>query len=161
MADELGYQSQSSQLTLAEGIAEYFSAYRSELATRELSTEACEFFRCHDTLHVIWGCDLSLENEIVVKIASFFGTDGGRKVWRGYSLPDSKEIYEEISASEILKMTLKSLIIVPQTLWRCMRMSKRWSWDNFEEYQNMPLVTLREQFGIRVPKHQTLAKLRV
>ncbi|MGI9327820.1 MAG: hypothetical protein ACR2PZ_21560 [Pseudomonadales bacterium] len=146
----LEYQNQSSQLTLREGHAEYCSAFEQFLKSRALSAEAKEFFRCHDIVHVVFGCDLSLDHEAVVKISSFFGTTAGLSVLSGYRLPESKEIYGEIGVVDVALTTMKSLILVPKTLWRCSRMHKRWPWSEFDDCLDRPLKDIREEFGINV-----------
>jgi len=146
----LEYQSQSSSLTLREGHAEYLSAFSDYLSRRTLSPEAEEFFRCHDIVHIAFGCDLSLQHEMVVKISSFFGTSGGSRVMRGYRLPESKEIYGTIGATDVVTTAAQSLVVVPRVLWRCSRMHKRWPWSDFDEYLDQPLGHIRNEFGIRV-----------
>lgn len=147
----LAYQQQDSPLTLGEGLAEYFAANNDHLRTRQLTAAADEFFRCHDVAHVVFGCDIVLADELVVKISSLFGTTEGLGVMRGYALPESKEIYEELTVVLIVTITLKALLLVPRTVWRCLRMTKPWPWAEFDAYLDMPLDQLRQEFGIRTP----------
>ena len=147
----LGFQQQDSQLTLAEGLAEYFATNAPQFNGRHFTSPATEFFRCHDTAHVVFGCDISLADELVVKISSVFGTSAGLGVMRGYALPESKEIYEELTLSLIVVTGIQAIVLVPRTIWRCLRMSKRWPWDDFDNYLDMPLSQLRQELAIRVP----------
>ncbi len=144
----LEYQRQRSQLTLREGLAEYFSVYDKFLSTRISSPEAKEFFRCHDVVHVVFGCGLSLDQEMAVKVSSVFGTTGGFRVLKGYALPESYEIYEEISIPDGIKIAAKTLFIVPKILWRCIRMAKRWPWAEFDQFFDHKLTDIRDQFRI-------------
>ena len=144
------YQKPYSQQTLSVGIEEYFAAHADYLSSRELSPEAVEFFRCHDTAHVVFGCGIALADEAVVKISSFFGTTGGKKVWHGYRLAESKEIYGEITLAEIAITAFKSLVVVPRTIFHCSQMKARWPWEEFDIYLDQPLVEIRAQFGIKV-----------
>jgi len=149
----LNYQYQSSQQTLQEGLAEYFAVHEQFLSRRNLSDAAAEFFRCHDAVHVLHGCDLSLDHEAVVKISSLLGTNGvqgGLSVMRGYRLAESKEIYGELGLSDIVATSLNSLWLAPRTIWRCFRMRKRWPWSEFDGYLEQPLVNIRNEFGILV-----------
>jgi len=93
----LAYQHADSLQTLAEGLQEYFAANAAHFDARSFTPAASEFFRCHDALHVVLGCDISLVDEMVVKITSLFGTTEGFRVLRGYALSESKEIYAELS----------------------------------------------------------------
>ena len=92
----LQYQRPDSDLTLAEGLHEYYASREGLVSGRGISEQAREFFRCHDAVHVVFGCSTALIDEAAVKLWSFFGTSGGLNVWRGYRLPESKEIYEQI-----------------------------------------------------------------
>jgi len=145
-----GYQYQDSSLTLAEGISEYYEVYAEYLKTRDLSSAGEEFFRCHDVVHVVFGCDVSLSDELVVKISSMFGTTAGVSVLKGYALPESKEVYEELKISEIFVTIFRSILLIPRTIWRCVHMSDRWHWGDFDEFMNIPLKQIREDFGVRV-----------
>lgn len=145
-----GYQQPNSELTLAEGLAEYFADNADHLDTRTYTAAAKEFFRCHDALHVVLGCDLSLVDEMVVKITSLFGTSEGLRVLRGYALPESKEIYQQLSLVLIIATTLRAVVVVPQTVWDCLRLIKRWPWDDFDAYLDEPLREIRAEFGIKV-----------
>ncbi len=68
----LEYQSPDTDLTLEEGLAEYYASRSDLVGGRGISSDAREFFRCHDAAHVVFGCTTSLLNEAIVKIWSFF-----------------------------------------------------------------------------------------
>ncbi|MFT7654608.1 MAG: hypothetical protein ACI9ON_001447 [Limisphaerales bacterium] len=93
---------------------------------------------------------LALDDEAVVKISSMLGTAGGMSVLKGYMLPESKEICGDLGISDILKTAANSLVLVPRTVWRCLRMAERWPWGDFDEYMDCPLHDIRQQFGIKV-----------
>ena len=67
---------------------------------------------------------------------------------RAYRLPESREIYQVLEWAEIARTALRSTLFVPRTLARCARMRRRWPWTEFEAYLPVPLVELREEFGI-------------
>ncbi|MGQ0510632.1 MAG: Coq4 family protein [Betaproteobacteria bacterium] len=146
----LDYQHPRSRLTLAEGLAEYFAAYPGLAGGRDSSPQAQEFFRCHDTAHVVFGCGIALDDELVVKIASLFGTTAGFSVLKGYRLHESLEVYGKLRVADVLRSTVRSFAIVPRTFLRCRRQARRWPWLEFEPYLAVPLCDIREAFGIRV-----------
>ena len=43
-------------LTLEEGLREYYASRKDLVGGRGISPAAREFFRCHDTAHVVFGC---------------------------------------------------------------------------------------------------------
>jgi ubiquinone biosynthesis protein Coq4 len=148
----LDYQSQLSSQTLAQGVAEYYAAHPELDSVRGMSPEAQRFFRCHDVAHVVFGCGIDLHDEAVVKLSSIFGTTAGFGVLRGYSLHESRQIYEQLSLRESLRTVAQACFIVPRTLLRCTRQRARWPWDGFESFLETPLRRIREQFGITVAR---------
>jgi hypothetical protein len=148
----LGYEIQESPQTLAEGVAEYYAAHPGLSAARDMSPEARQFFRCHDVAHVVFGCGIGLDDEAVVKLSSIFGTTAGFGVLRGYSLHESRQIYEQLPLRESLRTIAHAVVVVPRTLFRCLRQRARWPWSDFEPLLTTPLRELRRQFGITVAR---------
>ena len=145
------FEQQDSAQTLAEGIREYYERNPGLATGRALSPEAQEFFRCHDAAHVIFGCGNNLDDEAVVKIASIFGTSGGFGILRGYRLHESFEIYKSLRVMDVLTSILRSIAIVPRTIYRCcFQQRRKWQWDRFDEYMHLPLKEIRQSFGIKV-----------
>jgi ubiquinone biosynthesis protein Coq4 len=146
----LVYQAQDCGATLQEGIAAYYGAHPFLKRGAALSGEAQEFFRCHDAVHVVYGCDTSLPHEAIVKLSSFFGTTEGLGVMRGYRLYESLDIYRELRAADILHTIALAPVMVPRTLWRCARQTRRWPWATFDAFMDVPLRDIRADFEIRV-----------
>jgi hypothetical protein len=146
----LSFQSPDCDLTLEQGLGEYYGSRNDLVTGRGASSSARSFFRCHDVAHVVFGCSTTLTNEAMVKIWSFFGTTAGLSLVRDYRSPESKEIYEQIKWSDVPGTALRSVVNVPLVLFFCLRMKKRWPWSAFERYLNVPLTEIRRQFGIRV-----------
>jgi hypothetical protein len=117
---------------------------------RKVRPEAQEFFRCHDVAHVVFGCDVALDDEAVVKIASILGTTAGLQVLKGYRLHESLQIYRQLRILDVVLSIVRSVVIVPRTALRCMRQRARWPWSEHQKYLQVPLHQLRREFGIRV-----------
>lgn len=147
----MAFEEQHSSLTLAEGLVDYCARNPHLASLRSMSPEGAEFFRCHDTAHVVYGCNTSLQQEAIVKLASIFGTTAGFSVLRGYRLHESVGIYKQLKAGEVLSVLLAAPVLIPRTIFRCRRQSKRWPWADFAQYQGTPLAQLRAEFGIAVP----------
>jgi hypothetical protein len=144
------FQRQNTSQTLAAGMAEYHAANPGLAAGRSLSPQAREFFRCHDAVHVVYGCGTTLDDEAVVKIASMLGTTAGLSVLRGYTLHESLEIYRALRVRDVLVAILHAAVIVPRTAVRCLRQRRRWPWQDFEPYMQRSLRDIRQEFGVRV-----------
>lgn len=144
------FELQDSCQTLAQALAEYYAANPGLAKGRAMSLEAQHFFRCHDTVHVIFGCSTKLDDEATVKIASIFGTTAGLNVLKGYNLYESRQIYWQLAVREVLRSITHSVIVVPRTILRCRAQRARWPWDEFDQYLQVPLQDIRRQFGITV-----------
>ena len=152
------FESSLSKQTLREGLAEYLAA-NPTLKRQEslLSSEARQFFRSHDLVHVLYGCGTSMPDEAVVKLSSLFGTTGGLQVLRGYTDFEALEIYTKLPLLSTVLALVMSPYLIARTLWRCARQNQRWPWVENEQYLDMPLTELRSRFGIRVANAQRAA----
>jgi len=146
----LQYQRPHTEVTLAEGLREYYTSREGLVSGRGISEEAREFFRCHDAAHVVFGCSTALVDEAAVKVWSFLGTDGGLAVWRGYRLPESKEIYEQITWRDTVTTAVRAAATLPLVVWRCLRMRERWPWTDFDRHLWRPLSEIRSEYGIEL-----------
>lgn len=145
------FESRRSTQTLAEGLAEYFSAHPDLKRQDQLaSAEARRFFRSHDIVHVLYGCGTSMPDEAVVKIASLLGTTGRLQVLRGYTHHETLDIYRRHPWASTLLALLAAPYLIARTAWRCSRQRHRWPWTDNQRFMNVPLAELRSTFGIRV-----------
>ena len=150
------FEHPNSGQTLAEGLSEYVTANPGLTRGSHLSAEASAFFRCHDTVHIVYGCNTSMPDEAIVKLASIFGTTAGFGVLRGYRLHESLDIYRKLPLVDTLRAMLLAVVLVPRTILRCSRQRRRWPWRGFEEYSGVPLAQLRKEFGITVAHEATV-----
>lgn len=144
------YQVQTSRQTLANGLEEYYAVNPQLKRGDQLSSEARDFFRLHDVVHVLYGCDVSLPHEAVVKLSSLFGTTGGMSVVRGYLLHESIDIYRKLPWRDMLKAVVISPYLITRSLWRCAHQRERWPWTGYESSMDIPLCEIRSRYGIKV-----------
>ena len=150
MAGISTFQSAASTQTLAEGLAEYYTANPHLKRGDALSPEARAFFLSHDVVHVLYGCGTSMSDEAVVKLSSLFGTDGGFSILRGYRLHESLDIYRKLPLGGALLALVASPWLIVRTFWRCAQQAAKWPWSNYERHMQTPLCALRARFGIKV-----------
>ncbi len=152
------FESAQSTQTLAQGLAEYFEANPMLKRGPELRTEeARQFFRSHDTVHVLYGCGTTVPDEAVVKLSSFMGTTGGFSVLRGYANYETLDIYSRLPIGGTAMALLASPYLIARTLWRCARQTRRWPWVEHEQYLDTSLAELRAKFGIKVAHARSAA----
>ena len=132
-------------------MAEYFACNPALKRLDDLlSPEAKQFFRSHDTIHVLYGCGTTMPDEAIVKLASLIGTTGGISVLKGYTNYETLDIYTKLPLGSTVMALVLSPYLIIRTLWRCARQHRRWPWVEHQQYLNMPLHELRTQFGIKV-----------
>ena len=144
------YQEQESQQTLAQALQEYHAVHPGLSQARHMNPKAAFFFRCHDTVHVVFGCGVELDDEAVVKIASILGTTAGLSVLKGYVLQESLDIYWQLRVVDVLRAIGHAVVIVPRTVIRCLSQRGRWPWSDHEQYLDVSLQAIRQQSGIKV-----------
>jgi hypothetical protein len=156
------FESPHSRQTLAQGLAEYFEA--NPFLKRDgdlLSCEARQFFRSHDTVHVLYGCGTTMPDEAVVKLSSLLGTTGGLAVLRGYTNYETLDIYTKLPLGSTAMALLLSPYLILRTLWRCARQTQRWPWAEHQQFLDTPLDELRSKFGIKVAHAGRASRVRV
>ena len=91
-----------------------------------------------------------MADEAYVKICSIWGTTAGLRVLSGYRLHESRQIYASLSVREVFRGIGGSAISVPLALACCLKQTRRWPFDGFQEFGSVPLAQIRRRFGIRV-----------
>ena len=147
----LEYQKQDSTQTLAEGLAEYRAANPGLDAAREPGGSGAEFFRCHDTAHVVFGCSTSLVAEALADAWTLFGTTVTIRQFLGFlRIEEHQGIIEKVGWWGVLSTFVRSVPLVIIVGWRGLRMTSKWPWATFNSYLNCPLAEIRRQFNIKV-----------
>ena len=144
------YLEQDCTKTLREGLAELSADYP-EAYRVEPGTEAWEFFHWHDRVHVVFGCDTSLRNEIAADAWSVFGTTLSMRQFAGFfSIAEHGEIVAGVPWLSKLSIVAWGPAIVARVAWRSRRMHERWPWTDNDHHLDASLSELRARFGIRV-----------
>jgi len=147
------YQTQDSEQTLAEGLAEYYARNSGRVMPPEsLSPESAALFRSHDICHVIFGLDTTLFDEAMADTRTMLSCDVGWSRYAKYlaTNPDAKAVFREVGYLTVIWGTLLTVPRLLRALIESFRMSKRWPWIPPAEYHARTLRDLRRQYGIRV-----------
>ncbi len=149
----LRYQEQNSPLTLRQGLAEYYSSNPNLINTDEASTaEIGAYIRNHDVTHVVFGTTTTLADEFLQDMWTFLGVDINKKNYIFDFLPseESKQLFGSLKLGESIKAIALTIPLLPKLIWRSQKMSKKWSWQNWESYLDIPLGEIRQEFKILV-----------
>ena len=146
------YQEQDSTQTLAEGLEEFHAGFDNVLQQSEMSSDrARELFRCHDICHVLFGCDTTVGNEVLVDTWSIFGTDVSVKEYTDYlRIPEARQA---LAAAGFVRGLLESIRATPRlfdVFLRTREMGKKWPFYAGDAFLDKPLVEIRKEFNIRV-----------
>lgn len=138
-------------LTLQDALGKFHERNAARFSERDLSPEAATFFRCHDTAHVVFGCDSSVFGEGTVKLFTIFGTTlGFIGHLRGYAEADALSLFRQYPAIHVFRQVFRLMVFMPVIVLRARRMRKLWPWLDHDAYLDRTLAEIREEFGIRV-----------
>ncbi len=145
------YQEQEATLSLRAGLEEYRSGFSGLLDENELPSRAARFFRAHDICHVAFGCDPSVAREAMADIWSIFGASLGCRAYLDYlRLPQTNNIFRQIGYARTAWETLRVSPRLIQVMIRTRHMARPWPFWDTDQYLDVPLKRIREEFNIRL-----------
>lgn len=137
------------EITLRAALEDFTERNQKYFTSRDVSPEAQEFFRCHDTAHVVFGCNTTIVGEGTVKIWSIFGTTlGFWKHVRGYAEADAFSLFRQYSWAHVAKSIARLVVTIPRAIWRARQMAKPWPWASHDDYLDQPLAAIQSEFNI-------------
>ena len=151
----LEYQYQNCSLTLQEGLNCYYKAFPESIEIFEDNAVSGTLLRDHDCTHVIFGLDISIEQESILDTWVLWGSKWELRYLLGYQkLPQIKQLYKnlvnEIGYFGFIKILWKLGGIKRKVIFRTLKMKKKWPFKMPEEYLSMKILDLREMYGIKV-----------
>ena len=151
----LDYQKQDCDLTLQEGLDCYYKSFPETTEIFGDNNESGTLLRDHDCTHVVFGLDISIEQESILDSWVLWGSKWELKYLLGYmKLPQIKQLYKdlinEIGYFGLVKILWKLGGIKRKVMFRAFRMKKKWPFQMPEEYLTMKVSDLREMHGIKV-----------
>ena len=157
----LEYQKQNCDLTLAEGLQCYYDSFPKN---KEIfvDTEGSEtLLRDHDCTHVIFGLDISLDQEAILDTWVLWGSKFKWSYLLGYNrLPQIKELtkylFKELGVIGFLRLYWNVMAVKRKVIFRTFKMKKKWPFQVPERYLNMKISDLRKMHGIVVLKKEDL-----
>ena len=153
--DNLSFQSQNCDITLAEGLEEY-RAYLQANGKKQLVDEpGSTIIRDHDATHVMFGLDTSIEQESMLDSWVFLGTKWKLKELLAYNkLPELKQLYKDLRHDpgyfKLIMAAIKLLPIKLKIRKRAKQMNKKWPFVSPDSLMNQRVCDLREEYGIKI-----------
>ncbi len=151
----LEYQNPECNLTLKEGLDCYYNAFPEFTEIFEDNVESGTLLRDHDCTHVIFGLDVSIEQESILDTWVIWGSKFEWKYILGYQkLPQIqklyKDLYKEFGVLGFVKILWKLSGIKRKVMFRAFKMKKKWPFKMPDEYLSMKISDLREEHGIKI-----------
>ena len=151
----LEYQKQNCDLTLEEGLECYYKSFPETTEIFGDNNESGTLLRDHDCTHVIFGLDISIEQESILDSWVLWGSKWELRYLLGYQkLPQIKKLYKdlvnEIGYFGFIKILWKLSGIKRKVIFRTFKMKKKWPFKMPDEYLPMKISDLREIHGIKV-----------
>ena len=149
------YQKDDCDLTMSEGLQSYYDSFPESKKIFQDNPESGNLLRDHDCTHVIFGLDISIEQEAILDTWVLWGSSFKWKYLLGYSkLPQIKDLqknlFKEFGIKGFLKIYWNVGAIKRKVIFRTFKMKKKWPFQMPEEYLNMKISDLREIHGINV-----------
>jgi len=146
------YQRQDSELTLKQGVAEYYESHPGLFRPSELPEDSAQFFRSHDIAHVVFGLDTTLTDEALADAWTLLGTDIGLRRYLTYlrTNPEAQQLMKQIGWARTFLISLR---VLPQvfTVWlHARKMTSKWPWEFNEDFRDASLREIRQRFNIRL-----------
>ena len=149
------YQNQNCDLTLQEGLECYYKSFPKSKEIFKDNKDSGTLLRDHDCTHVIFGLDISIEQESILDSWVVWGSKWQLKyIWGYQSLPQIKQLYKdlynEFGILGFLKIFWKLGGIKRKVIFRALKMKKKWPFKMPEKYLKMKISDLREEHGIKI-----------
>ena len=151
----LQYQEQDCELTLSEGLECYYNSFPESKEVFKDNDESGTLLRDHDSTHVIFGLDISIEQEAILDTWVLWGSKFKWKYLLGYSkLPQiaelQKGLLKEFGFMGAIRLYWKVGAIKRKVIYRTFKMKKKWPFKMPDEYMSMKISELREAHGIKI-----------
>jgi len=157
----LEYQKQNCDLTLAEGLQCYYDSFPKNKEVFVDAESSGTLLRDHDCTHVIFGLDISLDQEAILDTWVLWGSRFKWSYLLGYNrLPQIKELtkylFKELGVMGFLRLYWNVMAVKRKVIFKTFKMKKKWPFQVPERYLNMKISDLRKMHGIIVLKKEDL-----
>ena len=156
------YQIQDSQMTLQEGLNEYYKINPHLDNPVDIKNPiSALYFRNHDACHVFFGTHTGNLNEAVNDFLTIWGVDIVFKTYiTGFlRTRESKSVLKQFLKWKMFLTIFRALKFIPTIRRHTNAMTKKWTWTPNKEYYNRSLNQLRLEFGYKVFYPQLILKI--
>ncbi len=149
---QLAYQDPACELTLRQGLEEYYGANPGYDGKGDFLGQPRETVVAHDVAHIVFGLGSSSAEEVVVEVLTVFGCR--MTVQNIIKQPKVKlgvSLWKTFGPWRLVRRAVLSTPRMLRAMWMGMHMKKRWPHFAYQPYLDISLRELRTEFGIRLP----------
>ena len=147
------YQLAESEMTLREGLAEYYEVNPGLSNPANVSdAKSAAYFHCHDCTHVIFGTHTGLLDEVINDLWTLFGVSVPYRdfIFGFFATDEGKKITKAFEWWETLKQAARGMRLLGDVRRRGRAMTRKWPWNPPEGALDRRLVDLRQEYGILI-----------
>ena len=157
----LEYQNQDCDLTLIEGLECYYQSFPESKEILRDCPESGNLLRDHDCTHVIFGLDISIDQEAILDTWVLWGSSFQWKYLLSYAkLPQiknlQKRLMNELGIKGFLGLYWNTLAVKRKAFFRTRKMKRKWPFKVPEDYLDIKISHLRKLHGIIILKPNEL-----
>ena len=139
------------RLTLREGLEEYYKKNPEFEIDISLLGMPINTVKAHDIAHIVFGLGTSSAEELLLETRTFFGCQIGVKTYakvikQGFII----ELLKMFGPFRLIRRFVLTFPKVFLTALQSILMKKKWPHFGYEEYLDIPLYKIREEFGIKI-----------
>ena len=146
---------------MAEGLQCYYDSFPENKEVFVDTESSGTILRDHDCTHVIFGLDISLDQEAILDTWVLWGSRFKLSYLLGYNrLPQIKELtrylFKELGVMGFLRLYWNVMAVKRKVIFKTFKMKKKWPFQVPERYLNMKISDLRKMHGVVVLKKEDL-----
>ena len=145
----LKYQAPATPMTLRAALTELRQAEGD--VSQEVSEQLATALEAHDVVHIIFGLDISDLDEVVAHGWMAFRTTLTMSKMHVVTRDrDHQRHSNGFAHGKKGMLILRALPRLIGALFQSFRMTKRWPWEQYTDYLDVPLIEIRREFGIKL-----------
>ena len=119
--------------------------------TKEMSKTSAHAFNMHDAVHLIFGCDVSLREEIAAHAWMAFATTAPiAEMHRAVANDEHEDTLAGIGHGRLMITWLTMLPRLAGIVWKAGRMQKKIDYHRLDDLMDRTIADIRADHGVRV-----------
>lgn len=146
------YSERNSTITLEQAIEELRQKEEKKgNSPTKISNEISQTLDKHDAVHILFGCDTTIKDEIAAHVWMLCGTTAKLdEMHQAIAHQEHRNVLSNIGHLKLMGIWILLLPRILSIMLRCLSMKKRLSLEEIEKLKKQPLYKIRQEYGIIV-----------